>query len=463
MSVSQIALGIPASIQSLIQQNVLERVFHENLFPRLLYRSEAMPELWPANLGEVKIFTRPGLVARTTTPLTPGSDPSPASYAFEQWIAEARQYGNTIDTHMPTSAVSLASLFLRNIQELGKGAGLSLNSLARDALFRAYFGGNTVVAVAALAGATTIRVASINGFTEKLQNARPAAVSGLNPLTVTFTNAEPANQVVGAVPDNPAEPFGPGTLQLANPLTVGLPIVGTARTGVLASNRSRMTFAGGATTVDGITAVNTLGLQDIINTVATMRANNVPPTADGYYHVHVTPEGEAQLYADQQFRQLFQSLPDSMEYRDLAIGQLIGCRFYRNVENPNTQTVAGTVASGAGAQAAPEVGGDVVNGAGLPLRYAMVIGGGALYEPYIDESRYISEAGVTGKIGEFSITNGGVQVMTDRIRLSIRSPLDRLQQVVSATWSWSGDFAVPSDELTGSPARYKRSAIIAHA
>lgn len=462
MTVSTIALGIPASIQSLIQQNVLERVFHENLYPRLLFRSEAMPELWPANLGEVKIFTRPGLVTRTTTPLTPGTDPTPQSYNMEQWVAQASQFGNTIDTHMPTSSVSLASLFLRNIQELGKGAGLSLNGLARDALYRAYLAGNTVVSVAALAGAFTIRVASVNGFTEKAFNGRPQPVSALNPLSVTFGNAEPANQVVAAVPDNAAEPFGPGTLQLANALAVGLPL-GPPRTGVFAVNKSRITFAGGALTVDGVTGVNTLGLQDIINTVATMRANNVPPTSDGYYHVHVTPEGEAQLYVDQQFRQLFQSLPDSMEYRDLAIGQLIGCRFFRNVENPNTQTVSGTVGSGLLALAAPEVGGDVVNATGVALKYAIVVGGGSLYEPYIDESRYISEAGVTGKIGEFSITNGGVQVMTDRIRLSIRSPLDRLQQVVSATWSWSGDFAVPSDELTGSPARFKRSAVICHA
>lgn len=455
-------IGLPASIQSLIQQNVLERVFHENLFPRLLYRSEAMPELWPANLGDVKIFTRPGLVQRTVTPLVPGNDPTPQSYQFEQWVAQASQYGNTIDTHMPTSSVSLASLFLRNMQELGKGAGLSLNSLARDALFRAYLAGNTVVTVAAAPGATTIHVASINGFTEKALNARPQPVSALNPLTVSFGNTEPANQVVGAVPDDPNAPFGPGTLQLANPLAVGLPIAPT-RTGVFASNRSRVIFTGGGNTVDSLSSANTLGLQDIITSVATMRANNVPPTPDGYYHVHVTPEGEAQLYADPQFRQLFQSLPDSMEYRDLAIGQLVGCRFFRNTENPNTQNVVGLVGTGGSALCAPEIGGEVTNLNGLPLKYVMIIGGGALYEPYIDESRYISEAGVTGKIGEFSITNGGVQVMTERIRLSIRSPLDRLQQVVAATWSWSGDFAVPSDELTGSAARFKRGSVIVHA
>ena len=63
----------------------------------------------------------------------------------------------------------------------------------------------------------------------------------------------------------------------------------------------------------------------------------------------------------------------------------------------------------------------------------------------------------------FSITNGGVQVMTDRIRYIIRAPLDRAQQVVGQMWSWSGDFAIPTDLLTGDSARFKRAVVIEHA
>lgn len=453
------SVSLPSGVVSLIQQNVLQRVFQENLYPRLLYRSEAVPELWAAQLGETRTFTRPGLMSRVTTPLVPGVDPTPKTYGFEQWSATASQYGDAIDTHMPTSSVSLASLFLRNIQELGKGAGLSTNGLARDELFRSYLGGNTVVTAAAILGATSIHVASISGFTEKLLNGQPTPVSALNPLSITFSASAAANTVTGAVPDDANVPFGPGTLTLGAGLSAAI----AARVGVFAANRSRVTYAGASTTVDGIDAADTLALQDIINSVASMRSNNVPPCSDGYYHVHVTAEGEAQLYADPQFRQLFQSLPDSMAFRDLAIGQLIGCRFYRNTENPNVMNVTNLVSTGTQALASGDIGGELVNNNGVSLKYVMILGGGALYEPYIDESRYISEAGVTGKIGEFSIINGGVQVMTDRIRLTIRSPQDRLQQMVSAAWSWSGDFAVPSDELVGSAARFKRGCVIVHA
>lgn len=453
--------GLPSSIVDLIQQQALERVFHENLFPRLLYRSEAMAERWDAHIGEVKVFTRPGLLARVLDPLTPGTDPTPQSFNFEQWIAEARQFGSSIDTHMPSSYVALAPLFLRNIAELGKQAGLSLNTLARNALFRAYLGGDTVSTVGALAGATQLRVASLNGFLDTIpaSSARPTPVSSLNPLAISIgVVGEPANAVVGVSPDDPNAPTGPGTISLQSPTTNPIP----ARSAVKAANRSVITRVGGAATVDGITGLNLLTMQDIINTIAVMQANNVGPQPDGYYHVHLSPEGVAQIFADPVFQRLHQSLPESAAYREFGIGQLLGCRFYRNVENPNLNNTGPLVSTGTKAYESPSLGAEVVNNNGVQIRRTIIVGGGALYEQYLDENAFLTEAGVTGKIGEFSVINGGVQVMTDRIRMILRAPLDRLQQIVSSSWSWSGDFVAPSDALTGSPARYKRAAVIEH-
>jgi hypothetical protein len=45
----------------------------------------------------------------------------------------------------------------------------------------------------------------------------------------------------------------------------------------------------------------------------------------------------------------------------------------------------------------------------------------------------------------------------------IREPLDRLQQVVGSAWSFVGDFAVPSDSVTGDASLYKRAVVIEHA
>jgi len=457
VTVSTASLGIPQGIVNLIQDRTLERVFNDALFPKLLYRAEAMPELWLANLGERMTFTRAGLIDVDTTPLTPGTDPGNAEYPFEQWEAEAAQYGKSLDTHMPTSNVSLAPTFLRNIVQLGLNAGQTMNRLTRNPLFRAYSGGNSVALAAA--AATTVRVANLNGFTEQVQDARVSPVSPSNPLAVTFPGtAVLANTVVGFAPDDVNNPFGPGTLTLGATLSAAL----APRDAVVARTASEVYRVGGGTTVDGVGGANILTLQDVINVVAQMRTNNVPPTADGYYHVHVSPQGEAQLFADNQFQRLYQSLPDSAAYRDLAIGQLVGCRFYRNTENPNVQNSGALVDTSTDARSAGNIGAEVVNDGGTQIQRTSVLGGGAIYEKYLDESKYITEAGVTGKIGEFSVINNGAAVMTNRIRLILRAPLDKLQQVVSTSWSWSGDFPVPSDGATGSASRYKRATVIEH-
>lgn len=454
--------GVPTSIVEIIQDRTLERVFHDALFPRQLYRLEAMPESWAANLGEQMIFTRTGLLDVDTTPLQPGQDPVPASYATEQWSAQANQYGKTIDTHMPSSYVSLANLFLRNTQQLGLNAGQTLDRIARNKLFVSYLAGETSVTVGGGAGATQLTVASLNGFTEQLQNGRLSPVSPANPIGITFSTAsEPANTVIAAIPLNPAVPLGPGVITLGAASTNAIAI----RDAIYADSRSRRLRVGGGASVDSISSTNILTLDSIISAVARLRAMNVPTHGDGRYHVHLSPEAEAQIFRDNHWQRLHDSLPDSYEYRELAIAEKVGCIFFRNSETPTAETVTSTTAlpgGAGGAAVAPEIGGEVLNASGLPIRRTVITGGGALYEKYIDESKYITEAGVTGKIGEFSVVNNGAQVMTNRIRLIMRAPQDRLQQIVGQTWSWSGDFAVPSDLTTGDAARYKRAVVIEH-
>ena len=456
--------GVPAQITNLLQDRTLERVFHDALFPRLLYRAEARPELWMANLGERMVFTRSGLIGVDTRPLVPGNDPVPQTYQTEQWEAEASQHGNTIDTHMPSSHVALASLFLRNTQQLGLNAGQTLNRLTRDPLYRAYLSGEAMVDVATGGAGTTLHVNTLNGFSQQLQNGRLNPVGPANPLPITFSTAEPANTVIGVAPDNATEPYGPGTITLGAATSGAI----AARVGVFTATRARRLRVGGGATVDALTATDVLTLNDIIAGVSRLREQNVPPHPDGQYHVHMTPQAEAEIFQDNHWQRLHQSLPEGAAYRDLAIGQAVGCYFYRNNENPSAETVdpARTIAiagGAGGATLAQEIGAELTNEAGVPIRRVIITGGGALYEKYIDESKYITDAGVTGKIGQFSIINGGAAVMTRRIRFILRSPLDRLQQVVSQTWSWSGDFPVPSDQLVGDGARFKRAVVIEHA
>jgi len=75
----------------------------------------------------------------------------------------------------------------------------------------------------------------------------------------------------------------------------------------------------------------------------------------------------------------------------------------------------------------------------------------------------VTEAGITGKVGEFQVVNAGVEVETKGIRLILRAPLNRLQDQVAATWSISTSFPVPSDVTSGGPQRFKRAVVIEHA
>ena len=71
-------------VRALVQQNILERAFHDSLFPRMLFRGEATPVVWPANVGDTMVFTGVGLIKPKLNPLTPGSDPVPSDYQKEQ-------------------------------------------------------------------------------------------------------------------------------------------------------------------------------------------------------------------------------------------------------------------------------------------------------------------------------------------------------------------------------------------
>lgn len=445
------------SLVNAIQDRTLVRVFRDALFPRLLYRGEAAPELWPVNLGANQTFSRTGLIRPSTRPIPQNQDPTPKGYALEQWEANAVQYGDAIDTHMPTNYVSLASTYLRNMHQLGLHSGQSLNRAVRDKVFNAYTAGNTVVRTAVGAG-VTLAVESVNGFTRRLLNGRPTPVSAANPLPVTIISGGVATDfnVVAVAPDVAGDEIHGGVLTL-DAAHAGL----AARDIVLAGNRSQVINSGGSVSIDGIGSGDQFTLADVRASVAQMRANNVPVHEDGTFHCHLDPISESQIFGDNEFQRLNQSIPDYIHYREFAVAKLLNTTFYRNTESPLNATVDQD--PNFGFTFAPEIFNTPAVGSAVEIHRPLFTGQGYIEEKYLDESKYISEAGTIGKIGEFAVVNNGMQVMTERIRLILRAPLDRLQQQTSAAWSFSGDWAIPSDQsVQSSPADFKRAVVVQH-
>lgn len=449
------------TIRALVQQNMLERAFHDALFPRLLFRGEAEPVYWPANVGDNQTFTGTGLIPVDLQPQAPGTDPTPVTYTAEQWTCQMQQYNGTIDTTMPNSMVAIANLFLRNCQQLGLMAAQTMNRLTRDKMYNAATAGSTQ-ANGATSSSTSLPVFRLNGFTTArrpdLTNGSPvqfATVSGNNPLAITVNGV--ANTVVGFVADNPGDEIGPGTL------TLGSAISATDKWAVLADNRTFITRVGGGTDIDAISSTDVLTLAAIRNAVARFQQENVPEDADGRFHCHLDPTSQTEVFADVEWRQLLTSLPDYYMYRQFTIGELLGCVFARNSECPIPETVRGSGTDGNTYSLKDPFGALITNTSSDEIHRPLFIGQGAIMEYYADQSVLLTEAGVTGRIGEPKITNNSIEVFTDRIQLILRAPLNRTQDLVSATWRWMGDFPLRTDVTTGDAAKYKRLQVIEHA
>jgi N4-gp56 family major capsid protein len=412
---------VPAAIRAMLQNGTLDRVFQDALVPEFLFPQIADSQPWMGGLGDNKTFTRRGLLATATTAIT-GSDPSAATYNLEQYSVTMDQYGNSMDTNMLSSSMALANKFLSDGETLGINAGQSLNQIARNKLYKAYAGGRTWCTTAGSSD-TSIIVQSANGFEQVLVNGVPTAVSASNPLTVSIAGV--ANTVTGV---------NTGT----STLTLGTARVDVAGDYVVAANAPVSIRATGNSAYD-LSSSNTVTFANFRSAVARLRKMAVP-TLGGYYAAHIDPDTEAQLFADSDFKQALQGRVDSPIYRDLSIGRFAGIDWVRNLETP-------TIANGGSAGT-------------LTVHRPVVLGAGALIAaPFEKTGTLLDGSGVEDVPEIRNITPAaGVD-----ISLIVRPPTDRLQQVISTTWSWVGDYGVPSDAGTGDAALFKRGVVIEHA
>lgn len=451
-------------VRALVQENLLERAFHDALFPRLMFRAEASPQLWPNNVGDNMVFTGTGLITPKARPLVPGSDPPPSTYASEQWEATLNQYADSIDTHMPTSIAAIANLFLRNAQQLGLSAGMTMNRIVRNRMYNAATAGHTV-ADGTQGSSTTIRVKRLNGFTKARRPdlaagspVRFAAVSSNNPLLVHITAIGTTRSVIGYTPDNPGDELGPGTVTLDAAIAV------TDRDLFLAADRTSMVYVGGGNRTDDIGSGDVLTLAALRTAVARFWGQNVPEMPDGRFHAHMNPTGQTQIFADAEFQRLLQSLPDYYMYKQFAIGEILNTVIFRNSECPTPETVIGgdTGTYSLDDPFAAELYSNGNSSTGVLMNRVLLCGQSAVFEYYQDLSGLVTEAGVTGKVGQPTINNNGIEVMTERIQLIIRAPLNRLQDLVSTSWKFIGDWPIRTDAAVGDAARYKRIQTILH-
>ena len=418
---------LPAAIRAIMQDGLLDGMFRESLAPELLFPQIADVEPWQGGKGDRKIMTRNGLMTPDPTPTT-GSDASTGSYSVEQWEVVMDQYGKSIDTDLLVSKMTQASKYLNDVSRLGIHAGQTINQLARNKLYKAYAGGRTFCRTAGTSD-TTIVVASTDGFTHVLVNGVPTAVSASTPLTVSIEGV--ANTVTGVN------------------TTTGELTLGTARVDVVGDSVVSAQAPYSVRAGTGNDSAFDLGAGDLITfahfraAVARLRRMHVPSVEGGNYVAHVDSVTESQLFEDSEFQALYQGRADSSTYRDLAIGVFGGIVWVRNEVVPYLTTAS------TGYE-------DLTTTVHRPL----VVGEGSLIAaPFDDPASLLGETGVSD-VPEIAMINVAPGVDVARI---VRPPQDRYQQNVATTWSWVGDYGVPSDSLAnGDSALFKRAVMLEH-
>ena len=182
--------NFPTALQPIIQQGFLEREFMQALKSRLGYRACADREEFAVGIGETLTKTRAGLKPTVTTPLAPSTNTNfdngltPTGWGVEQYTITINNYAATTDLNMVTSRVGIASQFLQNAYVNGEQAARSLDELARNALFNAYFGGNTRVRIALTTAGPAVSVDDIRGFQNVFVNGVQTTGQQVNPLAV---------------------------------------------------------------------------------------------------------------------------------------------------------------------------------------------------------------------------------------------------------------------------------------
>lgn len=434
--------NFPPALQPIIQQGFLEREFEQALKSRLGYRACADRVQVSVGIGETLTKTRAGLKPSITIPLQPSTNTNfdngltPTGWGVEQYTLTINHYAATTDLNMVTSRVGIASQFLQNAYVNGEQAARSLDELARNALFSSYFGGNTRVRVTMGSSGTALAVDDIRGFQNAFIYGTQQVVSPSNPLTVTVGGN--AYTLVGASVDVTNASTAPngvsGVLTFSGNVSVS---DGTAGNAVTAANASIIVRPSQRTTTAALTATDMLTMSSLLDAVAKLRMNAVPEI-DGVYNCYLDPVSARQLFADPDFKQLFQGATSANQvFRQGMTNDFLGLRFI-----PTTEAFV---------QPHPAL-------AGLMVRRPIICGQGALIE-----------GDFAGMAADDVVPKDSIVAVVDDVAMVTREPIDRLQQIIAQSWYWIGGYCAPSDTTTNpttvptaTNAAFKRAVMVEH-
>ena len=429
--------NFPAALQPIIQQGFLARRFEQALRSRLGFRGVCDRVTIPNSVGETVTRTRAGLKPAAVTPIAANANTNldngltASSWGVEQYTMAMNMYGSTDDLNMVTTRVGIASQFVQNAYTNGEQAMRSLDTLARNAIYAPYMGGQT--SVTAVNG-DVVSVDDIRGFQAAFVNGVSTGVNAGAPLSVTI--GADTYQVVGYAADAVSTSKAPGGVSGSLTLS-GAPAAGDSAVGtpVQSATASAVVRPNGRASTSSIVAGAYLTMATLLDAKEGLELNAVP-RVDGFYNCFLDAGSARQLFRDPDFKQLFQgATAESAAFRAGELSDpFLGLRFV-----PTTNTI-------------------VQQAAGFVVRRPIVCGQGALMEGTF--------AGMTAH--DVAPKNSIIEVI-DGIAMVTREPLDRLGQIIAQSWYWIGGYCAPTDTTTNpttvataTNAAYKRAVVIEH-
>jgi hypothetical protein len=436
--------NLPVELQGIIQKNMLQRLFQEGLRSKLAFRMIADREIFPGRIGETLTKTRHGLKNPATTPIDPSVIDSnldngltPSNFTVEQYKYGISLYADTIDLNSITSQVEIAGRFSKNVTVTAVQAAQTLERLARNKIYDGYMGANSWVTETLVAAGPTIKVDDVRHFNEIFVNGELVPVSASNKRNVTVGGSVYALQAVAidAVNTSKIASFGgqSGTLTFDANVSIA---DGTLGNGVIAESSAIVLRPNVKESTYLLDNADILTMEMLQDAVAILR-NNAVPTIGGVYNCYLDQNSMKQLYRDQEFRELFRGRPDTREYRQGIVVDLLGLRFIST-----TETYQQTLTTATGP---------------VRVKRPIISGQGALIEgTFAEQDAMIAQRNRNAVIRNID----GVVSVT-------RPPLDRLGMNIGQSWYWIGGYALPTDSTatqsiipTSNNSYYKRAVVL---
>ncbi len=451
-------------LQDLVQNGFLARQIEEGLDSELAFRRHATEETIGGRLGSVITIPKIGRKGPVVAPLNPSNFANnldngltPALPASETYTFTLSEWGDTEDVDIIGELAACADLVKVASRTNGVQAAQSMERLAKIQLHANYDTGNTWVRGDLGSNTTSaVHVDDVRGFQVVQVNGVLLPVSNSNPLPCfeQRTSAGGVNQsfnVTGFTVDSPNNSLYPGSSvdNMGNVVSDGVsgtlllsgagtaPVAGDA---IIAANGPKVVRPLNKPSYNLLNAgdVATLGL--LLDAKARLSSNGVPCFNDGTYHYIHDYAVMRQLFSDQQFLIAYASRFKSDEYQKGQIFELLGITFIPTTEayvQPPTPAL----------------------GINVPIRRSIMLGAEALLQGNFDGlDMYLNVDGMN-PIGGVMMVNNVAQI--------IRPPIDRMQRIISLTWTWIGSFTCPTDATatpliipTASNALYKRAVVI---